>query len=99
MRTLSALTATVALAAGIVGVAPAAAAGHVVLGVGLGNPGIAVVAPPVALVPLPYYYGPAYYGPGYFGAPLFGYRYYARPYLRHAPRGYVHGRGGWYGHR
>jgi hypothetical protein len=81
------------------GVAPAASAGHVAVGIGIGLPGIAIVAPaPFAGVP-PYFYGAAYYGPAFAAGPPYGYRYYGHPYYRYAPRGYVHGyRGGWYPH-
>ena len=69
MVTLRAIAASLALAAGTVGFAPAASAGHVFVGVGIGLPGIAVVAPaPVALVP-PYYYGPGYTAPRTKGPP------------------------------
>ena len=97
MLSLRALAASVAFAVGAAGFAPAANAGHVVVGIGIGLPGFAVAAP-LAVVPPPYYYyGPGYYGPAFVGAPVYGYGYYGRPYYRYAPRGYAHGYG--WGHR
>ena len=102
MVTVRAVAASLALAAGTVGFAPAASAGHVFVGVGIGLPGIAVLAPaPVAVVP-PYYYGPGHYAPAYYGGvfvggPLYG-GYYGRPYYRYGARGYYHGYGGYRRH-
>lgn len=94
MVTLRRLAVSLALAAGIAGFAPAAMAGHVVVGVGIGLPGVAVVAPgPLAVVP-PYYYGPGYFGPAYVGGPFFGYGYYGRRYGHFGPHGYFHGYAG-----
>jgi hypothetical protein len=99
MQGLRALVSTLALGAAATAFAPAAEAGHVVVGIGL--PGIAVYAPgPVVVAPPPYYYAPGYYAPGYYGPsyaalPLYGYGYYGRPYLRYAPgRAYFHGHEG-----
>jgi hypothetical protein len=91
------LAASLILAAGAVGFAPASSAGQVVVGVGIGFPGFAIAAPlPVAIAPPAYYYGPAYYGPAYYGpavvrGPFYGYGYYGRPYTRYVPRVYAHG--------
>jgi hypothetical protein len=85
MITLRTVAVTVALLAGAFGIAPAASAGHVVVGVGIGLPGIAVVAPPYA------YFGPGYYGPTFVGGPVYGYGYYGRPYFRHGPHAYLRG--------
>ena len=97
MPTLRTLAASLALAAGTAGFAPSATAGHVAVGIGIGLPGVAVVAPAPVVSPY-YYYGPGYYyGPAYVGAPFWGYGYFGRPYYRYgAYRGYYHGyRGGW----
>jgi len=96
MISLRAAAATVALGIGTAGAAPAAHAGHVFVGIGIGLPGVAITAP-IGVVPAPYYYGPAYYGPALVPPPLYyGYGgYYGRPYYRYAPRGYVRG----YAHR
>ena len=95
MRSLPSLVATVVLGAGAAGFAPPAAAGHIVIGIGIGLPGIAYAAPvPLLAAAAPnYYYGTAYYGPGFYGlgyvaAPWYGYRYYGRPYLHYAARGF-----------
>ena len=84
MRSLPSLVATVVLGAGAAGFAPPAAAGHIVIGIGIGLPGIAYAAPvPLLAAAAPnYYYGTAYYGPGFYGlgyvaVPWYGYRYYA----------------------
>ena len=98
MVTIRAVAASLALAAGTVGFAPVASAGHVFVGVGIGLPGLAVVAgAPVAVVP-PYHYGAGYYGPALVGGPVYGYGYYGRPYYRYGARGYARGYGG-YRHR
>jgi hypothetical protein len=100
MVTVRTIAASFALAAGAIGFAPAASAGHVVVGVGISLPGIAIAVPaPLAVVP-PYYYGPGYYGPAFVGGPVYGYGYYGRPYFRYGPRGHFHGyAGGGYHHR
>jgi hypothetical protein len=98
MTNLRVLAASLAVVAGTVGVAPTATAGHVVVGIGIGLPGIAIVAPaPVAMVPS-YYYGPGYYGPVYYAGLRYGSGYYGRPYARYAPRGYGYAYAGG-GHR
>jgi hypothetical protein len=91
MISLRAAVATIALGIGAAGTAPAAHAGHVVVGIGIGLPGVAIAAP-IGVVPAPYYYGPAYYGPAWVAPPLY-YGYYGRPYYRYAPRGYARGYG------
>jgi len=103
MVTIRAVAASLAVAAGTVGFAPVASAGHVYVGVGIGLPGLAVVAgAPVAVVP-PYYYGPGYFAPGYYGpgfvsGPVYGYGYYGRPYYRYGAHGYARGYGGYHHH-
>lgn len=94
MRTLPALAATVFLGAGAIGVAPDAQAGHLFVGIGIGLPGIAVVAPAPLFVPRPYYY----YGPGYYPYPYAGLPavavggFYGRPYPNYyGYRGYARG--------
>ena len=85
MHKLAALALTAVL--GIAGMAytkPAEA--RVYVGVGIGLPGVALVAPPVYAYPpavgvyAPYYYRPYYYGPGFV---RYGYGFH----------------GGYYGHR
>ncbi len=78
----AALAASIALA----GVSAKAEAARLVIGVGL--PGIAVVAPaPLAVVPAPFVYGPTPYVP-YAVGPVYAWRAhfwggYARPYAGH----------------
>jgi hypothetical protein len=87
MHKLAALAFTAVL--GIAGMAYAKQAeARVYVGVGIGLPGVALVAPPVVAYPpalgvyAPYYYGrPFYYGPGF----RYGYRGYGF-------HGYAYGR-------
>jgi hypothetical protein len=81
MRIMPSIAATLALGAGVAGYAPTAAAGHLSVGIGIGLPGIALIAPGYA-VRTPYYYYapgyypayyPAYYPGNYAAAPIVGY--------------------------
>ena len=92
MRKLASITLVVALGFCAAGFSSRAEAG-VVVGVGIGLPGVAVVAPPViAYAPLPALYAAPYYYryPRYYYPALvpygFGYRY------GYGFRGYAYGR-------
>jgi hypothetical protein len=94
MHKLAALALTAVLGVAGMGYAKPAEA-RVYIGVGIGLPGVAVVAPPaVAYPPVVGLYGPYYYGRPYY--PYY-YPYYYRPgFVRYGygfhGYGYVHGR-------
>jgi hypothetical protein len=95
MHKLAALALATALGIAGMGYAKSADAG-VVVGVGVGLPGVALVAPPYAYPPAvgiyaPYYRGWPYYGPGFarFG---YGFRGYGGYGFRGRGFGYGHGR-------
>jgi hypothetical protein len=97
MKKASLAAFVLALGLAALSAAPRAEAG-VVVGVGIGLPGVAVVTPP-PLWPAPYYYP-------YWGGPAiaFGYGYYPPYYYPHygyhryyGPGGYGW-HGGWHGH-
>jgi len=94
MPGIRSLVATLALGTAAATFAPAAEAGHVVVGFGIGLPGVALYAPGYYG---PAYYGPAYYGPGY-ALPFYGYYggygYYGHPYRYGPGRAYFHGHEG-----
>ncbi len=90
MHKLAALAFTALLGVAGMGYAKPAEA-RVYIGVGIGLPGVTVVAPPVLAYP------PAVgvYGPYYYGRPYYPYPYYYRPgFVRYGYgfHGYVHGR-------
>jgi hypothetical protein len=95
MKKFAALALTAALGVAGMGYAKSADA-RVVIGVGVGLPGVALVAPPVYA---PYYAAwPSYYGPGFarFGYGFRGYGFahgygYGHGYYGHGS-GYGHGR-------
>jgi hypothetical protein len=93
MHKLAALALAAVLGVAGMGYAKPAEA-RVYIGVGIGLPGVAVVAPPVVAYPPAGVYGPYYYGRPYYPYP---YPYYYRPgFVRYRygfrGYGYVHGR-------
>ena len=86
MRPLIAASAALGASMALAGVCSQAEAAHLVVGIGL--PGIAVVAPaPVMMVPAPVFYGPRVDTPYGIG-PAFGWRAhdwggYTHPYFPH----------------
>jgi hypothetical protein len=90
MRALSTLTAVIGLGAAATAFGSTAHANDWSIGIGIGLPGVVVVAPPpVYLSPPPRYYEspypPQYYAPGYYRPPLIGYYRYP-DYDRHRHR-------------
>src|SRR6266403_808347 len=90
MHKLAALALMAVVGAAGMGYAKPAEA-RVYIGVGIGLPGVAVVAPPAVAYPPPVVYGPYYYGRPYY------YPYYYRPgFVRYGygffGHGYIRGR-------
>ena len=94
MHKLAALAITAALGIAGMGYTKPAEA-RVYVGVGIGLPGVALVAPPVVAYPpafgvyAPYYYGRPYY-PYYYGRFGYGFRGYGYGHVAHG-YGYAHG--------
>jgi hypothetical protein len=67
MRALSTLTAVIGFGVVATSLASTARADDWSIGVGIGLPGVVVIAPaPIYVPPPPRYYGPTYYPPGYY---------------------------------
>jgi hypothetical protein len=92
MHKFAALALVAALGIAGMGYAKPAEA-RVYIAVGIGLPGVAVVAPPVVAYAPPVAYGPYYYGRPYY------YPYYHRPgFVRYGYGFYGHGYGYGYGY-